>query len=398
MDESRRITFPGSQGHDLVGRLHLPDGAPVAFALFAHAFTTSKDLRAARQVTAALAANGIATLRFDFTGLGESEGDFEGTTFSSNLGDLLAAAAFLREHHAAPAVLVGHSLGGTAAIAVAGRIPECRVVATIGAPSDPSHVEHLLEPEGDHYQVEGRPYELDPGFLEDIREHELEEHLRDLGRALLIFHSPQDTLVSIDHASRLYTLARHPKSFVSLDGADHLLTNPEDGTYVGAVIATWSRRYLHAHTQPVEPTDLRFGEVEAVVEDGFRTHLRAGRHEWVADEPISVGGTDDGPSPYDLLLAGLGACTAMTLRMYADRKGWALEAVRVHLRHERIHAQDCVACTEADRIDWMERRITLEGDLDEAQRGRLLEMAERCPVHRTLTGTIRIETSEQEER
>jgi len=409
-DQSLKLTFPGGAGDDLAARLDLPDGPPRAYALFAHCFTCSKDVAAASRLSRALCGYGYGVLRFDFTGIGNSDGDFGNTSFSSNLDDLVAAADYLREAFRAPTLLVGHSLGGAAVLAAADRIPEARAVATIAAPSDPAHLKQLLAPVADEVrrtgealvELGGKSFPIRAGFLEDLERHALTERLASSKRALLILHSPTDSIVGIDHARKLFEAARHPKSFVSLDDADHLLGRKEDALYAAGVLAAWAARYVGEAAE--EPEDPEANEAEAEqVERGavlarllerFTTAIQAGPHALLADEPPDVGGADRGATPYDLVLAGLGACTAMTLRMYADRKEWPLAGARVHLTHAKVHAADCDDCDENERtLDRIERRVTLEGELDEAQRARLLEIADRCPVHKTLTGRIEIETA-----
>lgn len=400
--DTERFDFPNADGHVLTALLQRPPGAePRGYALFAHCFTCSKDSRAARWISDALAARGFAVLRFDFTGLGSSEGEFANTDFSSNVDDLVAAADHLRATRQAPALLIGHSLGGAAVLAAAARIPESRAVATIGAPSDPGHVTNffaeqigVIRDRGEgQVSIGGRTFRIRRDFLDDVAEQRLLDRVASLGRALMILHAPTDQVVSIDNASAIFTAARHPKSFVSLDDADHLLARRSDAGYVGEVIAAWSQRYLPAP----EPTadQLAPGAV-LVSETGrgrFQQSVTTGKHRLVADEPVDVGGLDSGPSPYDLLLAALGTCTAMTIRMYADRKNIALEHVSVLLRHAKIHAADCVTCeTSQGQIDRIEREITLDGQLDQTTRARLLEIADKCPVHRTLTSEIDIRT------
>lgn len=400
--DSRLIRFPGATGAMLAARLDLPAQAPIAYALFAHCFTCSKDMLAAARVSAALTGRGFGVLRFDFTGLGGSEGDFSDTNFSSNVGDLVAAAGWLRAQHQAPKVIIGHSLGGAAVLAAAPAIPETRAVATIGAPFDPAHVTHLLAPAvaeitaaGEaEVNLAGRTFRIKRQLLDDLDSQRSAERIARLGRALLIFHSPRDTTVDIENAARIFTAAKHPKSFVSLDTADHLLTRREDAEYVASVIAAWAGRYVGAPAAPEPAVAAR--DVVTVVETGegrFTQQISVGPHRLRADEPASAGGLDSGPTPYDLLLAGLGACTSMTVRLYAERKQWPVDHVTVRLRHEKIHAADCAGCeTQDGKIDRIERDIVLEGALDDAQRARLLEIANRCPVHRTLHSEVLIPT------
>lgn len=394
---SKAIRFPATQGHELAARLELPAGAPRAYALFAHCFTCSKDSKAAAYISQALAARGIAVLRFDFTGLGMSGGDFAESSFSSNIDDLLAAAAYLRQHHAPPQLLVGHSLGGAAMLAAAAGIPESRAVATIGSPYEAKHVERLLRGGKDEIlaageakvDIGGRPFTLRRQFFEDLERHDPAKHVGALGKALLILHSPRDAIVGIDNAARIFMAARHPKSFVSLDDADHLLTRAQDSAYAAEVLAAWASRYLESALPEAVPG-------VRVIEAGtgkLAQDIFAGRHRLRADEPESAGGDDTGPSPYDLLLAALGACTAMTLRLYAAHRKLPLERVTVDLSHDKVHAADCADCeTREGRIDHIGRVLTLEGELDQAQRAKLLEIADKCPVHRTLHSEVRIAT------
>lgn len=399
---SNRVEFVGSQGEKLAARLDLPVGPPRAYGLFAHCFTCSKDVLAASRISRELSARGIAVLRFDFTGLGHSEGEFANTNFSSNIEDLVLAAAWLRAEHEAPSLLLGHSLGGAAVLAAAHLVPEAVAVVTIGAPEDPQHVKKLLVGTGAEIseagetdvEIAGRRFTIRKQFFDDLQSHSLEDRIRDLGKALLVLHSPADVVVDIKNGERIFEVAKHPKTFVSLDGADHLLTRREDAAYVAEVLAAWTSRYLPNHNEQARP-DVPAGVV-TVHESSpgkFTQRILAGRHELVADEPASVGGNDDGPTPYDLLLASLGACTSMTLRMYAERKELALDHVGVRLRHRKIHATDCESCETKDGwVDHIDREITIDGDLDEAQRRRLLEIADRCPVHRTLNAEVQIST------
>ena len=400
-----KVTFRGADGDALAARLDRPEGAPKAFALFAHCFTCSKDIFAAQRVAGALAERGFGVLRFDFTGLGSSEGEFANTNFSSNVGDLVAAADYLRAEYEAPKVLVGHSLGGAAVLAAAGSIAEVKAVATIGAPADPSHVSDLffgdvaaIEAAGEvRVEIAGRPFTIKKQFIEDIREQNLSAAIGDLGKALLIFHAPRDQTVGIDNAALIFTAAKHPKSFVSLDDADHLLSRKEDAIYVADVLAAWAGRYLGAGAGEPAAADAPAGPFAVTVaETGagrFSQAISAGKHRLGADEPEAYGGNDTGPTPYDLLLAALGACTTMTLRIYAERKGWEIKGIRTALRHEKIHARDCEDCeTGEGRIDRIEREISFTGDVDGERRARLLEIADKCPVHRTLTSEVDIVT------
>jgi putative redox protein len=398
-----KIRFTNKQGDELAARLDLPTrGAPDAFALFAHCFTCSKDLRAVGAISRALNRQNIAVLRFDFTGLGESEGDFADTNFSSNIDDLVEAADYLAEHYEAPRILVGHSLGGAAVLQAAHRIGSAEAVATIGAPYDPEHVTRHLEDALEEIKssgearitLAGRTFTIRKQFLEDLAATKMEETIRTLDRALLVFHSPVDKTVGIDNAGRIFKAAKHPKSFVSLDDAHHLLTDPADAEYVGVVLGAWARKYVDVPEEGKEEEGHPEGQVVTKTEGGFRTEVTAGRHRFVADEPEDVGGDDAGPSPYDLLLSALGTCTGMTLRMYADRKDWPLDEAVVHLSHEKIHAEDCEHCdTTEGKVDQIEREIEVIGDLTPEQRERLLEIANKCPVHRTLHSEINVASS-----
>jgi putative redox protein len=401
---TERFQFTGEGGHQLAAALDLPEGTPLAYALFAHCFTCGKDVLAAKRIAVALAEKGIAVLRFDFTGLGSSEGDFANSTFSSNVADLVHAADHLRKVRKAPSILIGHSLGGAAILAAAGRIPDARAVVTVAAPSDPAHVTGLfkdrIEDIRKHGNVEvqlaGRPFHITSEFLDDIAEHGLMAHVANLHKALLIMHSPTDDTVGIDNATHIFVAAKHPKSFISLAGADHLLSDRRDAAYVADVIAAWAERYI----DPVAPEQAAVsGEAprNVVVRETraskFQQTVSAGPHRLLADEPIAAGGEDTGPGPYDFVLAGLGACTSMTMRLYAERKSLPLERVTVTLKHSKIHAEDCADCeTKAGMLDQIERVIAMEGALDAEQRKKLMEIADKCPVHRTLTSEIHIVT------
>ncbi len=401
---TERFQFTGSDGQQLAAALDLPEREPLAYALFAHCFTCSKDVLAARRIATTLAAKGIAVLRFDFTGLGSSEGDFANSTFSSNVADLVRAADHLRETRTSPAILIGHSLGGAAILAAAGQIPDAKAVVTIAAPSDPAHVTGLFKDRIEDIRrqgkvevsLAGRPFNITREFLDDIAEHGLMAHVTKLHKALLVMHAPTDDTVGIDNATHIFLAAKHPKSFVSLADSNHLLTGKRDATYVADVIAAWAERYI----DPVvsEPAaDLGEAPRNVVVRETrnskFQQTVTIGPHQMLADEPVAAGGEDSGSGPYDFLLAGLGACTSMTMRLYADRKALPLERVTVTLRHSKIYAQDCAECeTKAGMLDQIDRTIAMEGALDADQRKRLMEIADKCPVHRTLTSEIHIVT------
>lgn len=399
-----RFQFTGEGGHQLAAALELPDGEPAAYALFAHCFTCGKDTLAAKRISVALAARGIAVLRFDFTGLGSSEGDFANSTFSSNVADLVRAADHLRETRKAPSILIGHSLGGAAILAAAGKIPEAKAVVTIAAPSDPAHVTGLFREHVDAIRAQGevevslagRPFRIKREFLDDIVEHELMKDVTGLHKALLVMHSPVDDTVGVDNATRIFVAAKHPKSFVSLDHADHLLTKPADALYAAEMIAAWASRYIGT-ARPTKVMDLAEEPRRVVVQETrkskFNQIVTVGPHHLVADEPVAAGGEDAGPGPYDFLLAGLGACTSMTMRLYADRKSLPLDRVTVTLKHSKIYAKDCEECETRDgMLDQIERDIAMDGALDAEQRKKLMEIADKCPVHRTLTSEIRIVT------
>ena len=394
---TQRLEFT-SKGNTLDARLDRPSGAVRATALFAHCFTCGKDIAAARRIASRLTAHGIAVLRFDFTGLGRSDGAFEDTTFASNVDDLVAAAQALDQAEEAPALLIGHSLGGAAILKAASRIPSSRAVATIGAPFAPGHVTRnfgaaldRIERDGvAEVDLGGRPVRIGRDFVNDVDGTDLAPTLDKLDRALLVLHAPRDAVVGIDNATDIFVAARHPKSFVTLDDADHLVSRVADADYAADVIAAWSARYLDLAAEP-QSDETPEGVVRTTSAQGFLHDITTADHHIQADEPVSVGGTNLGMTPYNLLAAGLGACTAMTVRMYADRKGMALRDVRVDVTHAKSHKAD--AETDADaRADILTRRITLDGDLSPEQRKRLMEIADRCPVHRTLEAGVRIKT------
>ncbi|MDH3512642.1 MAG: alpha/beta fold hydrolase [Gammaproteobacteria bacterium] len=399
----KNVRFTTTEGHQLSGIIDSPGGQPRAFALFAHCFTCSKNLKAVNNIAKSLNDAGIAVLRFDFTGLGESEGEFADTNFSSNVADLLAAVAYMEENYLPPAILIGHSLGGTAVLQAAANIPSAVAVVTIGSPSRPTHVNAMLE--NDRAEIEstgqatvqlgGRPFVVKKQFLEDLEQHSLPESIGALRKALLVMHAPLDNIVEIENASELFLHAKHPKSFVSLDQADHLLTREEDSRYAGHVLAAWASRYLPGVDKSAD--ELGSDGVETVARtyaDGFKTDIISAGHALIADEPTSYGGTDKGPSPYDLLSAALASCTTMTLGMYARRKKLDLKSTTVRVKHAKIHAQDCEDCqTGSGKIDEFQRELTVAGNLTVEQRQRLLEIADKCPVHRTLHSEVKVRTT-----
>jgi putative redox protein len=394
MAHVQHVTFPGSSGDALSARLELPLGPIRSYAIFAHCFTCSKDLFASRRIASELAMRGIAVLRFDFTGLGASGGEFANSNFSLNVEDLRRAAQYLASHFDPAELLIGHSLRGAAVLAVAADLPEVRAVVTIGAPADTEHVIHnfrmhvpVIEGHGEaEVELAGRRFTIRRQFLDDVRGQHLAAKVHDLGRPLLVLHAPGDEIVGIENAKRIFEAASHPKSFVSLDGADHLLTRHEDAAFVAEVISAWCSRYLPRQPSAEPAADHNGILVRASGEGRFQQVIEAGRHRFLADEPESYGGLDSGPSPYDFLSAGLGACTSMTLQLYAERKGWQLPPFTVEVRHAKVHAEDCASCVEGHggKIDQFKRRITFETDPGPAVTEKIAEIAGKCPVHRTL--------------
>ena len=387
-----RISFPGHAG-TLDARLDLPDGPHLATAVFAHCFTCGKDIPAARRIAARLTTLGIAVLRFDFTGLGHSDGEFGNTSFTSNVQDLEQAVAYLNARDMAPTLLIGHSLGGAAVLKATANLPQIKAVATLGAPFDPGHVTHNFAdalPEiaakgVAEVSLGGRPFRIAQSFVQDVASAELAPAIANLHAALMVLHAPTDAIVGIDNAGQIFQAAKHPKSFVTLDDADHLITRPEHAEYAADIIATWARKYLGL-APPAPPIGAPEGIVRSAEADpnGFLQDITHGtRHHILADEPRAYGGTNQGLSPYGLLSAGLAACTSMTIRMYARRKGWPLDHVSVDVSHNKVHAQDADT-GRGDKVDEWKRLISLRGALDTDQRARLLEIADKCPVHRTL--------------
>lgn len=398
---TKQITFPGHDGSTLSARLDLPGGPHLATALFAHCFTCGKDIPAARRIAARLAGMGIAVLRFDFTGLGHSEGEFSNTSFTSNVDDLIAACTYLDGEGMKPSLLIGHSLGGAAVLKAASQLDQIKAVATLGAPFDPEHVTHnfadalpeIMSKGVAEVSLGGRPFKIGKQFIEDVAAGELTPAIGSLKSALLVLHAPQDAIVSIDNASQIFLAAKHPKSFVTLDNADHLITRAVDAEYAADVIATWAGRYL-----PLKPPAPPPGAPEGIVRvseadpAGFLQDVNAGpNHHTLADEPESYGGTNRGMTPYGFLSAGLGACTSMTIRMYARRKGWPLDHVSVDICHDKVHAQDAETGV-GEKVDTWRRKIKLTGDLSAEQQQRLLEIADKCPVHRTLERSSEVVT------
>lgn len=400
-----RLSFPGHSGASLSARLDLPNGSVRAYAVFAHCFTCSKDLAAVRRIAAELSRAGIALLRFDFTGLGSSDGEFSSTNFSSNVADLVAAADYLRQRFEAPTVLIGHSLGGAAVLSAAKKVPETRAIVTIGAPADTGHVlKHLshsdlstIESDGEaDVRIGERTFKISRQFVEDVRREPLLHDIAALRRPLLIMHAPRDETVGIENATEIFLAAKHPKSFISLDAADHLLSDPTDAAFAAQVMAGWLSRYVPADRP--QKDDVR-GDVR-VMETGegrFQNMVRAGRHRIFADEPIKMGGLDSGPTPYDFLSIALGACTSMTLRLYADRKNLSLGRVSVDVTHEKVHAADCAECaaesSSVGKIDRFARTIAVDTEVTEELRAKIIEIANKCPVHRTLESSSIVSTS-----
>ncbi len=407
----KKFTFPGAQGHELAARLDLPKGEVRAYALFAHCFTCTKDIFGAANIARALNENGIAVMRFDFTGLGASEGEFANTNFTSNVQDLVAAAAHMRETLEAPAILIGHSLGGAAVLAAAGSIPEVKAVATIAAPADAAHVAHHFSDKREDIMAQGeaevclvgRPFRIQRQFIEDIEAQTMDAHIAGLKRALLVCHAPLDDVVGAENAAHIFTTARHPKSFLSLDDADHLLSRKEHAVYAAGVIAAWAARYIEDKPVKTRQPDLP-DHVTLVRPRGqglFQQDVFVGKaHHLTADEPAGAGGKNAGPTPYEFLAIALGSCTAMTLRLYADHKQIPLDDVEVYLTHDKIHAKDCADCeTREGKLDEFTREIVIKGDkLTAEQRARLLEIADKCPVHRTLEGEVKVRTAEKTTR
>ena len=398
-----KLEFPGTDGLTVAGLLETPESNPHSFVLFAHCFTCGKDVVSASRIARALVARGYAVLRFDFTGLGNSDGDFANSNFSSNVNDLVLAADFLRENYRAPSLLIGHSLGGAAVLAAAHDMKEVKGVVTIGAPADPQHVvkqfdckiDEINETGVAEVKLAGRSFTVKKQFLDDLADQYQSGKIASLKKALLVFHSPVDATVSIEEAEKIYRSAKHPKSFVSLDNADHLLTRAKDAEYVATTIAAWATRYIDEPGEIEKQTSaVTAGQVMVTERNKqFTRTVISDSHVWLADEPTAVGGADLGPDPYEHLLAALGTCTSMTIRMYANHKKLSLDDVTVTLSHDRQYIDDCEGCEEKPKkIEIINRTVNLKGDLSEQNRQRLLEIADRCPVHRTLKSDLEIRT------
>lgn len=391
---SSEISIPTSSGDIITAWLDIPvNGNPQAYAVFAYCFP-GRQQKTVEHISMALTQNRISVLRLDFTGTQSSGG--QGI---ASLENLMAAARYLEKEGKAPSLLIGHSLAGAAALMVAGELESVKAVATIGAPAHEKYLQSVLDEDmhDDEYAevvYSGtHDFKVDLELLDALDEKRMEKTLKVLKKALLVLHSPQDKLIAIDGAAEIFMAARHPKSFVTLDGMDHFLSKDPDSLYVGNIIAAWAQRYLDLK----EPAELRthMEVVTRTQQGGFTTEVRAGNHSLLADEPKSYGGANLGPNPYDLLNAALGACTSMTLQMYAGRKKWPLKEAIVHLKHDQVYAEDCAVCEEKPRkLDRLSREVELIGDLDEPQRRRLMEIADKCPVHKTLGSEISIDTKE----
>ena len=406
MNRQKHI-FKNKDGEKLVAFLEFSFGSkPHNLAIFAHCFTCNKNFQAVRNISLALTQEGFGVLSFDFTGLGESEGDFADTNFTTNVDDLLEAAEFLKSNYQAPTLIIGHSLGGAAAIFAASKINSIQALVTIGAPADPAHVQHLIKDMKEDIEangkakvnIGGRDFMVKKQFLDDLEDHSLEKTLKKLRKSILIAHSPQDKIVDIKNAAELYEAAHHPKSFISLDGADHLLGNKNDSQYLGNVIASWSRRYLDYGAEEGVESEHQAVAILGNHSERFLTEVKVGPHYFIADEPESVGGNNAGPTPYDLLSSALATCKAMTLKMYAERKKWDLSNVEVHIDHNQRHCDDCENVEKpSSKIDHFDCYIKMEGELDSDQKKRLLEIADKCPVHKTLHSEISIKTKMMED-
>ncbi|MFT6907447.1 MAG: putative OsmC-like protein/alpha/beta superfamily hydrolase [Oleiphilaceae bacterium] len=396
----KRIEFV-SNGMSLSGLLEFPANNAKAYAVFAHCFTCGKDIAAASRISGALVERGFAVLRFDFTGLGNSDGDFANTNFSSNLDDLRAAASFLAENYLAPQLLIGHSLGGAAVLAVANSIESVKAVVSIGAPAKAEHVIHNFEASLDEINHKGvatvklgfREFSIKKQFVDDLSENS--KHAFELkGKSLLVLHSPVDAIVSINEAEKIYSNVKHPKSFISLDKADHFLSKKSDAEYAATVISSWADKYItKENTLPNTSLAVTGSVVVSEKDHKFTLNVVSDSHYWLADEPLAVGGKNLGPDPYEHLLAALGTCTVMTLRMYAKLKKIHLDDIIVTLSHSKNYHEDCQSCEDTnDYVELINRQIKIVGDITDEQRHKLLAIADKCPVHKTLHSKLKVIT------
>ncbi len=398
-----QLKIENRKGLKLRAYLELPaNQKPNHFAIFAHCFSCNSNFSAVRNISRSLSNHGFGVLRFDFTGLGRSEGEFAESHFSANVEDLLDVSNYLEKHYKAPSLLVGHSLGGAAVIVAGSKLNSIKAIATIGAPATVGHVTHLfshaIEEVAQKGEVEvkigGRPFKINEEFVANFSKTNLPKITKELRKPILVMHAPFDKVVGIDNAHEIYHNAMHPKSFISLDDADHLLTKPTDSIYVGNMIGTWVDKYF-----PPEDNKMIATEGEQLVghlnilEDNFTTSIQTKKHSFIADEPASIGGDDFGPSPYDYLSASLAACTVMTLKMYAQRKQWDLQEVFVYITYSKKHSDELDINIETTKqIDHLNKKLKFIGNLDEKQKQRLKEIASKCPVHKTLITTTIIDT------
>jgi putative redox protein len=401
--KSTKLKIENKNGLALQAHLELPaNQKPNYYAIFAHCFTCSSTLSAVKNISRALTSHGFGVLRFDFTGLGKSEGEFADSHFSANVADLIAVSDYMQLHYKAPSLLVGHSLGGAAVITAGAELENIKAIATIGAPSSVDHVTHLfshgineVKEKGEaQVHIGGRPFTINKDFIENFDKTDLPAIVKNLRKPILVMHSPTDTIVGIKNAEEIYHNAHHPKSFITLDGADHLLSNSKDSVYAGNMIGTWAQRYFETVENEMLETkgEQLVGHLN-LLEDNFTTTIQTKNHNLIADEPASIGGDDFGPSPYDYLSAGLAACTVMTLKMYAQRKKWDLQEVFVYITYSKKHSDDLMIEVDTPtRFDHLQKKLKFIGNLDDKQKQRLKEIASKCPVHKTLQSEVLIDT------
>ena len=401
--KTTKLEITNKKGLKLQAYLELPaNQKPNNFAIFAHCFSCNSNFKATKNISRSLTNHGFGVLRFDFTGLGKSEGEFADSHFSANVEDLIDVHNYLETHYKAPSLLIGHSLGGAAVIVAASKLKNIKAVATVGAPATVGHVTHLFSHEPEdisekgaiEVNIGGRPFKINEDFVADFSKTDLPKIIKELRKPILVMHAPFDKIVGIENAHEMYHNAHHPKSFVSLDAADHLLTKSSDSIYVGNMIGAWAKRYFEP-----EQNNMISSEGEQLVahlnilEDNFTTSIQTKKHSFIADEPENVGGDDFGPSPYDFLSAGLAACTVMTLKLYAERKKWDLQEVFVYITYSKKHRDDLdIDADKPTRFDHLQKKLKFIGNLDEKQKQRLKEIAAKCPVHKTLQSKIIIET------